>query len=101
LFIFGARYLDLLRYAFKITWMTLGVTVLAEVTGQSLFNTGFTSQIRPKKYFVLSKETIESLTGDVYELINFFIIESQRIVFAENVFASTAVSFSDMPQKLY
>lgn len=30
------------------------------------------------------------MLGDVHELINFFVIESQRIVFAENVFASLA-----------
>jgi hypothetical protein len=88
LFIFGARYLDLLRYSFKLTWMVLGVTVLAEVAGKTLFNSGFTSQIRPKKYYVLPKDALNSILGDVHELINFFVIESQRIVFAENVFAS-------------
>lgn len=91
LFIFGARYLHLLRYAFKFTWMTLGVTVLAEIAGKALFNNGFTSQIRPKKYYVLPKETLDAMIGDVHELINFFVIEAQRIVFAENVFASAAV----------
>lgn len=90
LFIFGARYLDLVRYAFKFTWMTLGVTVLAEIAGKTLFNNGFTTQIRPKKYYVLPKETIDAMIGDVHELINFFVIEAQRIVFAENVYASAA-----------
>jgi hypothetical protein len=90
LFIFAARYLNILRYAFKLTWMTLGVTVLAEATGKALFSHGFTSQIRPRKYYTVPKETLDSLIGDVHELINFFVIESQRIVFAENVFASGA-----------
>jgi len=94
LFIFGARYLDLLRYAFKITWMTLGVTVLAETIGQKLFSTGFASQIRPKKYYVVPKETLDSMLGDVHELINFFVIEAQRIVFAENIFASATACIS-------
>ncbi|TVY13608.1 Reticulon-like protein 1 [Lachnellula arida] len=90
LFIFAARYLDILRYAFKVTWMTLGVTVLAEAAGKALFSHGFTSQIRPRKYYTVSKSTLNSLVGDLHELINFFVIESQRIVFAENVFASGA-----------
>jgi len=90
LFIFGARYLDLLRYAFKLTWMTLGITVAAEVAGKALLSAGFTSQIRPRRYYVLPKETLDALIGDVHELVNFFIIESQRIIFAENVWASTA-----------
>jgi len=89
-FIFAARYLDALRYGFKLTYMVLGVTVLAEVVGKTLFSNGFASQVRPKKYYTVSKETLDSLLGDVHELINFFVIEAQRIVFAENVFASGA-----------
>jgi len=90
LFIFAARYLDILRYTFKVTWMTLGVTVLAEIAGKAVLGAGLTSQIRPRKYFTLSKSTLDSILGDVQEFINFFIIESQRIVFAENVYASAA-----------
>jgi len=92
-FIFAARYLDILRYGFKLTYLTLLVTVLAEVAGKALFNKGFTSQIRPKKYYTLRKESIDRLTGDFHELVNFFVIESQRIVFAENVFASASAFF--------
>ncbi|KFY38249.1 hypothetical protein V495_06684 [Pseudogymnoascus sp. VKM F-4514 (FW-929)] len=93
-FIFAARYLDLLRYALKLTWMALGVTVAAEVAGRALFNSGFTSQIRPRKYYTLPKATLDSMTGDIDELINFFVIESQRLLFAENVLASGAALFS-------
>lgn len=92
-FIFAARYLDILRYAFKLTWMTLGVTVAAEGLGKALFSHGFVSQVRPKKYYTVSKETLNSLIGDVHELINFFVIESQRILFAENVLVSGAAFF--------
>ena len=77
----------------KLTWVTLAITVAAEVAGKALFSTGFTSQIRPKKYYTVSKATLDSILGDVTEFINFFVIESQRIVFAENVFASGAVSY--------
>ncbi|OBT78923.1 hypothetical protein VF21_02781 [Pseudogymnoascus sp. 05NY08] len=93
-FIFAARYLDLLRYGLKLTWMALGVTVAAEVAGQALFNAGFTSQIRPRKYYTVPKATLDSMTGDLDELINFFVIESQRLLFAENVLASGAALFS-------
>jgi len=92
LFIFGARYLNLLRYAFKLTWMTLGVTVAAEIVGKTLFSQGLTSQMRPRKYYTMPRETLDAMIGDVHELVNFFIIETQRIIFAENVFASAAVS---------
>jgi len=90
LFIFAARYLDIIRYSFKVTYMILGITVLAEAVGKGLFSTGFTSQVRPKKYYTVSKETLNSLIGDVHELINFFVIEAQQIVFAENLFVSGA-----------
>ena len=91
-FIFVARYFDILRYAFKLTWMTLGVTVAAEIAGKIVLGQGLSSKFRPKKYFTISKETLDSLLGDVHELVNFFVIESQRILFAENVFTSVAVS---------
>lgn len=94
IFIFAARYLDLLRYGLKLTWMALGVTVAAEVAGRALFNAGFTSQIRPRKYYTLPKSTLDAMTGDLDELINFFVIESQRLLFAENVLASAAALFS-------
>ncbi|KFY13833.1 hypothetical protein V492_03022 [Pseudogymnoascus sp. VKM F-4246] len=94
LFIFAARYLDLLRYGLKLTWMALGVTVAAEVAGRALFNSGFTAQIRPRKYYTLPKATLDSMTGDLDELINFFVIESQRLLFAENILASGAALVS-------
>lgn len=74
--------------------MTLGVTIAAEVLGKTVLGQGLSSQFRPKKYFTISKSTLDGLTGDLHELINFFVIESQRLVFAENVFASVAVSSS-------
>lgn len=89
-FIFAARYLNILRYGFKLTWMTLGITILAEVSGKALLSHGLTSQFRPRKYYTVPKETLDSMLGDVHELINFFVIESQRILFAENVAASVA-----------
>ncbi|KAI6710547.1 hypothetical protein JHW43_006930 [Diplocarpon mali] len=89
-FIFCARYFDIIRYIFKATYMTLGITLLAEVLGKALFSNGLTSQIRPKKYYTVSRETLNSLIGDVHELINFFVIEAQQIVYAENIFVSAA-----------
>lgn len=73
--------------------MALGTTVLAEITGKLVLNRGLATQIRPRRYYVLSKETLDAAIGDVYELINFFVIETQRILFAENVGASAVVRF--------
>ena len=92
IFIFAARYLNLIRYIFKASYMTLGATAAAEVIGQVAFGRGLTSQFRPRQYFTIPKASLERMTDDVEQLINFFVIESQRIVFAENVYVTVAVS---------
>jgi hypothetical protein len=92
--IFSVRYLDVVRWAFKLTWMVLGITIAAEVAGKALLNNGFATQLRPRKYYTVPRETLDALIGDVHELINFFVIESQRVLFAENVFASAAAALA-------
>jgi hypothetical protein len=77
--------------------MVLGITIAAEVAGKLLFNSGFATQLRPRKYYTVPRETLDAMIGDVHELVNFFVIESQRILFAENVYASTAVRCDSIP----
>lgn len=89
--VFAVRYLDVVRYALKLTWITLLTTVAAEVAGKAVLNTGVASQLRPRKYYTISQETLNGLIGDVHELLNFFVIESQRILFVENIPASALV----------
>ena len=93
-FIFAVRYLDLIRWGLKLTWITLAVTVAAEAAGKLVMSKGLSSQVRPSKYYTLPRETFDNLFGDVHELLNFFVIESQRIVFAENIYASAAACFA-------
>lgn len=90
-FIFSVRYLDVIRWGFKLTWMILGITIAAEAAGKAVMNTGIASQLRPRRYYTVPRETLDVLIGDVHELVNFLVIESQRIVFAENIWASLAV----------
>lgn len=90
-FIFAVRYLDVLRYGFKLTWVVLGITIAAEVAGKLVMNAGIASQLRPRRYYTVPRETLDVLIGDVHELVNFIVIEAQRIVFAENVSASATV----------
>jgi len=92
--IFSVRYLDVVRWTFKITWMVLAITIAAEVAGKMLLNNGFATQLRPRKYYTIPRETLEAAIGDVHELINFFVIESQRVLFAENVYASAAAGLA-------
>ncbi|PHH88232.1 hypothetical protein CDD83_7795 [Cordyceps sp. RAO-2017] len=89
-FIFAARYLDVVRWAFKLCWMALAVTVSAEAAGKVVLNHGLATQMRPRRYYTISRSTLDNMIGDVHELANFFVIEAQRILFAENVAASAA-----------
>jgi len=44
--------------------------------------------------YTVPKETLDAVIGDVHELVNFFVIEAQRILFAENVYASAAAAIT-------
>ncbi|KAJ5544492.1 hypothetical protein N7535_007109 [Penicillium sp. DV-2018c] len=84
-FIFAARYLPLLRWAFKILYMLLGLTAAVEVAGLVVFKRGITSGFRPRRYYTVPKETVEAVLEDLEQLVDFFLIEFQRVLFAENV----------------
>jgi len=88
------RYVPIERYVLKAAFTVLGVTAAAELAGQFIFGQGFATTMRPRKYYTIPRETLESFTGDVEELINFFVIEFQRILFAENVWATILAFFT-------
>ena len=92
IFIFATRYVPLVRYGLRLTWMTLGIMAAAEITGKMVMDQGLSSKLRPKKYYTIPRETLESMMEDATELCNFFVIEFQRIFFAENVYVTLAVS---------
>ncbi|KAI1619150.1 Reticulon-domain-containing protein [Exophiala viscosa] len=93
-FIFACRYLPILRYLLKITWMTLGVVTLAEASSNALMGSSVAGAVRPRRYYTIPKETLESSLDDLENLINFFVIEGQRIVFAENIPVTAAAFLS-------
>ena len=89
--IFALRYLPVLRWTFKALYLTMGVAALAEGAGKSVLSKGFVSAIRPRRYFTIDREFLESCLEDFEQFINFFVIETQRLVFAEKVAHTTAV----------
>jgi len=91
--IFAARYLPILRLTFKALYWTLGSAALVEVVGRTIFSQGLASSIRPKKYYTIPRETLEASLEDVEQLINFFIIEFQRIIYAENMAVTVGAFF--------
>ena len=56
-----------------------------ELVGKLALGNGLAGAVRPKKYYTIPRETLEASLEDVEQLINFFVIEFQRILFAENV----------------
>ena len=93
LFIFATRYVPLVRYGLKGLYIILGITAATEGAGKLLMGQGVASRMRPKRYYTLPREWLETIMDDATELINFFVIEFQRIVFAENVGVTIAVCF--------
>ena len=70
------------------------VTAAAEVAGKLVLSQGLATSFRPKKYYTIPREALEASLEDVEQLINFFVIEFQRILFAENVKATVAAFFA-------
>ncbi|KAF1817590.1 hypothetical protein P152DRAFT_23715 [Eremomyces bilateralis CBS 781.70] len=94
LLIFAARYLNILRYAFKGLYMVLGITASAEIVGRSVFGNGFVTQLRPNRYFIIPRDSLERFTDDFGQLVNFVVIEFQRVVFAENIYVTLGAFLS-------
>ncbi|KAH1435766.1 hypothetical protein KXX32_007984 [Aspergillus fumigatus] len=92
-FIFAARYLPLLRWFFKFTYLALGFTAAAEIGGRLVLSQGLASSFRPRKYYTVPKETVEAVLEDLEQLVDFLLLEFQRILFAENV-VHTVAAFS-------
>ncbi|KAL9055927.1 MAG: hypothetical protein Q9162_003223 [Coniocarpon cinnabarinum] len=90
--ILAARYLNILHYLFRTGFLLLAITASLEVAGKALLDNGIASRFRPKRYYTIPREVLESSLDDLEQFINFFMIESQRILFAENVPKTLAAS---------
>ncbi|GAB7337939.1 hypothetical protein MBLNU457_4322t1 [Dothideomycetes sp. NU457] len=86
--IFVTRYVPILKLTLKGAYIVLGVIAAAESAGKFIFDRGVASQMRPRKYYTIPRETLEASLEDAEQFVNFFIIELQRIVFAENIYAT-------------
>ena len=62
-----------------------------EITGRILLAQGLASSFRPRKYYTIPKETVEAVLEDFEQLVDFFLIEFQRILFAENIVHTVVV----------
>ena len=63
-------------------------TLAAEIVGKLVFSQGLATSFRPRKYYTIPREALEASLEDVEQLINFFVIEFQRVIFVENLVTS-------------
>ena len=101
LFIIVGRYVPLTRYVLKALYIVLGITAAAETAGRLVLGQGVASKMRPKRYYTIPHETLESVMTDMVELANFFVIEFQRVVFAENIGVTIGVGPPSENTQLY
>lgn len=86
------HFVDILRYAFKGLYITFAVVALVEYVGRPVTGTGFMTQLRPKKYYVIPREHLEVLFVEAHDFLNFVVLEFQRVLFVENL-GYTVASF--------
>ncbi|KAI5821210.1 Reticulon-domain-containing protein [Pyronema omphalodes] len=82
------RYVNVLRYVFKALYMSFGAVTLLEIAGKPLGASGIVSSFRPERYYTVPRESMESVFEHIHELVNFFVLEFQRVIYVENVFTS-------------
>lgn len=94
--ILAARYLPLLRWGLKFLYLSLGLAATMEVVGRAVFSRGITTDARPRKYYTIPKDSIEGVLEDLEQLVDFFLIEFQRILFVENLTYTIAAFFASL-----
>ncbi|KAA8649681.1 uncharacterized protein ATNIH1004_002352 [Aspergillus tanneri] len=93
-FILAARYLPLLRWLFKFIYLSLGFMATAEIGGRVVMSQGLAKSFRPRKYYTVPKEYLEAVMEDLEQLLDFVLLEFQRILFAENIVHTVAAFFA-------
>lgn len=87
--ILGSKYILVSQVQHKLTKV---VVTLIEAAAKLTINSSVAGSVRPRKYYKIPKENLEATLDDVEQLINFFVIEGQRIIFAENIPNTAIVS---------
>jgi len=92
--IFAFRFVNVLRYVFKATYLLFFGVAFLEIAAKPFGARGFISSIRPRPYYTLPRDSLDRLFGELHDLLNFFAVEFQRVLFAENIFATVVAFFA-------
>jgi len=88
--ILAFRFVNVMRYIFKVAYLLLGSVAALEYAGKHLGYKGVVSQMRPRRYYTIPRENIESIFEEIHDFLNFVVVEFQRVVFVENLFTTVA-----------
>lgn len=88
--ILAFRFVNVMRYVFKAAYLLLGSVAALEYAGKHLGYKGVVSQMRPRRYYTIPRENIESIFEEIHDFLNFVVVEFQRVVFVENLFTTVA-----------
>jgi len=86
--ILAFHYVNVLRYVFKGAYLLFASVAILEGAGKPLGVKGFVSQMRPRRYYTIPRESLESIFAELHDLMNFFVVEFQRVIFVENIFTT-------------
>ncbi|PWW74571.1 hypothetical protein C7212DRAFT_209511, partial [Tuber magnatum] len=92
--IFAFRFVNVLRYVFKATYLLFFGVAFLEIAAKPFGVRGFISSVRPKRYYTIPRDSLDRLFGELHDLLNFFVLEFQRVLFVENIFATVVAFFA-------
>ncbi|KAK9472393.1 putative reticulon-like protein RtnA [Dipodascopsis tothii] len=83
----AAKYANPLRFLLHASYLIFGAGIVVEYVGRMVWKSpsGFISSFRPAEYFVLSKDVLDPIVIELVHLVNFLIVEVQRIAFVESL----------------
>lgn len=68
---------------------------LAEFAGRSFGPNNFVSRMRPKQYKTVPESTLNATLKDVHDLIQYAVVQAQKVIFAEDLEKTFAVGTVD------
>jgi len=90
--ILASQFVHFSRFVFRILWVSFASTATVEAVSKLVSGRGFVSGLKPRKYYQVNKNTFDVLFNEIANVSNFFVLEFQRLLFAEKT-SHTAVAF--------
>lgn len=101
--ILASQFVNFSRFVFRILWLSFASTATIEAISKLVTGRGIVryplpnslsnlSGLKPRQYYQVNKNTFDVLFSEIANVSNFFVLEFQRLLFAEKT-SHTAVAF--------